>query len=162
VNAIRNLPPADWLEVAAYGFALLFVWTLIWGMSRTSLKTLAKLSIATNLADIMLSLIFRKMLLPSSDSPAFPSFAQLIFGIEFLMAGLVTAKIFNKVCVLKPGGETDVDNISVVDPSIIGTHTTSAWKTISLSDWLWTLAADACYIAAFAILMSFRHLTYHP
>jgi hypothetical protein len=119
-------------------------------------------SIGTNLAHILLSLAFRKLLLPPSDSPAFPVLAQLIFWIEFAVAGFVSIKVFNKVCAPKPSGETDVGTISAVTPSIAVITPPSGWKSISRSDWFWALATDACYIATFAILMSLRHLTYRP
>ena len=157
-----NLIHANWLEIVTYGFVLLLTWGFLWGISRTSLKALANLSIGTNLAHILLSLDFRNALLPPLDSPAFPPLAQLIFSIEFAMACFVFLKVFSKLCTPKPGGETDVDKISIVSPSIIGLPPRSSWKTVSRSDWLWTLTTDTCYIATFAILMSFRHLTHHP
>jgi len=155
MSAIKNVISAHWPTAVGY----LFVFALIWVLTRIEFRRLAKISIATDLIHLLLALVARNLLLPPSDSPAFPPLAQLLFTIELLMAVFVSCRVLDKICRPKPGGETDVDNLSVLDSSIVSPKT--GWKTITRHEWQWTLLTDVCFAATFALQMSLRHLTYH-
>lgn len=152
------------LVSAIWPYALVFsiLFGAVWALQRLSLAQLSKVSMATNLLSILAFLAFRKLLLPPSNSPAFPALAQCIFWLEFLMAGFAFTKVIGKICTSKPGGETAVDSYTVTSASIGSHEAATGWRSISRSDWFWMTSAVGAFVITFMILMSFRHLTYHP
>jgi hypothetical protein len=130
------------------------------GISRMRLDRLAKLSIFSNSVYVLLSLAFRRQFLPS-DTPAFPHLAGFLIMVQFAVAGMIFVRPMDKLCAPKPGGETDVDSISIVKPSASQNQPLTGWKSVSLSEWLWVAKADGCFIAMIVVLSNFRHLMFH-
>jgi hypothetical protein len=161
MSALKDLIRDNWLWLTILAIVASVAAVFFRALSRLSLDRLAKLSISTNVSYILLSLIFRKQLLPS-ETPAFPHLAQILIWVQFAMAGMASARVIDKLCTPNPAGETDVDNISVINTAPIATPPRTGWKSISRSDWLWAIGTDVCYIATFAVVMSLRHLTFHP
>jgi hypothetical protein len=161
MSALKDLARDNWLWLTVLAGVAILASLFFRSMARMNLDRLAKLSICTNLVYVLLSLLFQKQLLPSGTL-AFPQLAQVFIWVQFAMAGMIFVRPIDRLCAPKPGGETDVDNISVVKTSTSEDRPLTGWKSISQSEWLWIASADGCYIATFAILMELRHLTFHP
>jgi hypothetical protein len=154
MNALKDLIRDNWLWLTVLAIVASMAAVFFRAISRLSLGRLAKISISTNVSYILLSLIFRKQLLPS-DTPAFPHLAQILIWVQFAMAGMASARVIDKLCAPKPGGETDVDNISVINTAPVDTPTRTGWRSISQSDWLWAIGTDVCFVATFAAVCHF-------
>jgi hypothetical protein len=158
---MKDLIRDNWLWLTVLAVVAPLAGMFFRSMSRMNLDRLAKLSISTNLVYVILSLVFRIQLLPS-DTPAFPHLAQVLMWVQFAMAGMILARPIDKLCATKPGGETDVDNLSIVNTSAAEDRPLTGLKSISRDEWLWVISADGCFIALIVVLSFFRHLTFHP
>ena len=109
--------------------------------------SLAKLSIGVNFFHTFLSLLFCKQFFPNT-TPAFPGFVQILFWIEFGLAGIVVTRILDRIISSK-ATQSDVEAISVTH---VETITPKGLRSISTSDWRWTIAAALSFICLCAIM----------
>jgi hypothetical protein len=118
-------------------------------LSRVRLESLAKLAIGINLAHIFCSFVFRKQFFPGV-TPAFPNFVQILFGIEFGLAGIVVSRVFYKV------KYTQVTQSEVGAISVTSAVTTAppGLRAVSGSDWRWMVATVLSFICTCAVLFS--------
>jgi hypothetical protein len=114
-------------------------------------ETLAKISIGLNIVHLVLTLAMPKYLLPSGTS-AFPNYVQILFWIEFGLAGTVSLQPINALISAKAYPPSDVDNISVT------TMTTPISKRgPSGTTWVW---ASATLLSFVLLMLVIFHL--HP
>jgi hypothetical protein len=113
------------------------------------IDSLAKLSIGINLLHLFLSLAFRKQFLPTT-SPAFPNYVQILFGVEFGLAGLVVTKVLDRIISSK-AKQSNVEDLSVTSTRTIPLQ---GIKSISASDWRWAIAVATFFLCLCATLFS--------
>lgn len=112
-------------------------------------KSLAKLSISANLIHILGSLIFRRQFFPSTTA-AFPNFVQILFWIEFGLAGIVVSRILDRtIC-----SEATQSNIELMSVTSVGPIAPKELPSISASDRRWALATALSFVCLIAILFS--------
>jgi hypothetical protein len=155
MGAVTSWIHENWLWWTVFLTVIGFLGLFFRGLSRLKLERLAKLSIRANVIYIFLSLVFRRQLMPSS-TPAFPILAQSLLTLQFAMAGMAFVRPIDKLCKAKPGGETDVENISVTNPLVSENRPLTGWKSISRSEWLWTGSTVASFISMMVILSFLR------
>jgi hypothetical protein len=113
------------------------------------IESLAKQSIGLNLVHLFLTLAFRKQFLPST-TPAFPNYVQILFFVEFGLAGLVVSKVFDRVTSSK-AKQSDIEDISVTS---VRTIAPQGIRAVSASDWRWTIAVAASFLCLCVTLFS--------
>ena len=110
---------------------------------------LAKLSIGLNLAHAFLSLAFRKQFFPVTTS-AFPVYVQILFWLEFGLAGFVITRALDRVISSK-AKQSDVEDVSFTSAQTIAPQ---GIKSISASDWRWTISVTAAFLCLCTTLFS--------
>jgi hypothetical protein len=113
------------------------------------IESLAKLSIGINLLHLFLSLAFHKRFFPTT-SPAFPEYVQILFWVEFGLAGLVVTKVLDRIISSK-AKQSNVEDISVTSARTIPLQKI---KSISASDWRWATAVATSFLCLCATLFS--------
>ncbi len=120
-------------------------------LSKVRIETLAKVSIGLNLVHILLTLATPKYLLPRA-TPAFPVYVQILFWIEFGLAGIVSLRPINDLISAKAYPPSDVDNISVTTM-----RTTISKRAPSVTTWIWASATFSSFVLLMLVIF---HL--HP
>ncbi len=113
------------------------------------IESLAKLSIGINLLHMFLSLAFRKQFFPTT-SPAFPDYVQILFWVEFGLAGAVVTKVLDRIISSK-AKQSNIEDISVTS---VQTIPPQGIKSISASDWRWAIAVAASFLCLCATVFS--------
>ena len=112
-------------------------------------ESLAKLSIGINLVHALLSLAFRKQFFPAT-TPAFPVYVQILFWLEFGLAGFVITRALDRVISSK-AKQSDIEDISVTTARTIDPR---GIKSVSAGDWRWTISVAASFLCLCAALFS--------
>lgn len=118
-------------------------------LSRVRLESLAKFAIEINFLHIFCSFAFRKQFFPG-PTPAFPALVQILLWIEFGLAGIVVARVFDQIISSK-ATQSDVEVISVTAPV---TTAPQGLRSVSGSDWRWMIATALSFVCLCAIIFS--------
>ena len=81
-------------------------------LNKVRIETLAKVSIGLNIVHAVSTLALPRYFLPRA-APAFPNYVQILFWIEFGLAGIVSLRPIDALISAKAYPPSDVDNISV-------------------------------------------------
>jgi len=120
-------------------------------LNKVRTETLAMISIGLNIMHVVSTLALPKYFLPTA-TPAFPNYVQILFWIEFGLAGIVSLRPIDALISAKAYPPSDVDNISVT------TMTTPVSKGgPSGITWVW---ASATFLSFVLLMMVIFHL--HP
>src|SRR5258708_3654526 len=111
-------------------------------VSHMRIESLAKLSIGINLLHMFLSLAFRKQFFPTT-SPAFPDYVQILFWVEFGLAGAVVTKVLDRIISSK-AKQSNIEDISVTS---VQTIPPQGIKSISASDWRWAIPLPTFFLS---------------
>jgi hypothetical protein len=113
------------------------------------IESLAKLSIGINLLHLFLSVTFRKQFFPTT-SPAFSDYVQILFWVEFGLAGLVVTKVLDRI-ISSRAKQSNVEDISVTS---VQTIPPQGMKSISASDFRWAIAVATSFLCLCATVFS--------
>lgn len=123
-------------------------------MLRGKLKTqaLAKISVAANVAHALLTVSFPRQFLPSTTA-SFPVIVQILFWVEFGLAGIVICRPIDSFISSNAYPPSDVEAISITSSVPVPP---SRWTALK-GDWGWAIATLISFILLFALTL---HL--HP